>query len=177
MIDMSNIYNIRKEDQVFIDTNILIFLFSPSSIIKSPTYQIKKYSAVFTKLIENKCNLYVNSHVVSEFINRCLRDDFNNNFNINGDKNYKKDYRGSGDYEKTIKIVLKQLKKFLEKSNHINDNFELFDISKAYESTKESDFNDLIIADTVKKNNFKLLTDDTDFKTTLGIDINWYLSK
>lgn len=174
---MSNIYNIRKEDQVFIDTNILIFLFSPSSIIKSPTYQIKKYSAVFTKLIENKCNLYVNSHVVSEFINRCLRDDFNNNFNINMDKDYKKDYRGSNEYKKTIKIVLKQLKKFLSTTNHINDDFESFDITKAYETTVESDFNDLIIADTVKKNNLKLLTDDNDFKTSLGIEINWYLPK
>jgi len=174
MIDLSNIYRVNKEDRVFVDTNILIFLFSPSSIIKSQNYQIEKYSAVFTKLIEKKCILYVNSHVVSEFINRCLRDDFNNNFNINKDKDYKRDYRGSSEYEKTIKIVLKQLRKFLTKSKHINDNFESFDISKAYEATKESDFNDLIIADTVKKNNLKLLTDDNDFKN-LGIDIDWYL--
>lgn len=177
MIDVSNIYNIKKEDKVFVDTNILIFLFSPSSIIKSSTYQIQKYSAVFTKLVENKCDLYVNSHVVSEFINRCLRDDFNNNFNINGDKDYKKDYRGSVEYNTTIKIVLKQLKKFMVTSKHINDDFESFDLSKAYDTTSESDFNDLIIADTVKKNNLKLLTDDNDFKTSLGIDINWYLSK
>ena len=62
-------------------------------------------------------------------------------------------------------------------SKHINDDFESFDLSKAYDTTSESDFNDLIIADTVKKNNIKLLTDDNDFKTSLGIDINWYLSK
>ncbi|MDN5058238.1 type II toxin-antitoxin system VapC family toxin [Aliarcobacter butzleri] len=176
MIDVSNIYNIKKEDRVFVDTNILIFLFSPSSIIKSSTHQIQKYSAVFAKLLENKCDLYVNSHVVSEFINRCLRDDFNSNFNINGDKDYKKDYRGSIEYNTTIRIVLKQLKKFMATSKHINDDFESFDLSKAYDTTSESDFNDLIIADTVKKNNLKLLTDDNDFKTSMGIDINWYLS-
>lgn len=176
MIDVSNIYNIKKEDRVFVDTNILIFLFSPSSIIKSSTHQIQKYSAVFAKLLENKCDLYVNSHVVSEFINRCLRDDFNSNFNINGDKDYKKDYRGSVEYNTTIRIVLKQLKKFMATSKHINDDFESFDLSKAYDTTSESDFNDLIIADTVKKNNLKLLTDDNDFKTSMGIDINWYLS-
>lgn len=177
MIDVSNIYNIKKEDRVFIDTNILIFLFSPSSIIKSSNHQIQKYSAVFTKLVENKCDLYVNSHVVSEFINRCLRDDFKSNFNISGDKDYKKDYRGSPEYNKTIKIVLKQLKKFMATTKHINDDFESFDISKAYDATNESDFNDLIIADTINKNNLKLLTDDNDFKISLGINIDWYLSK
>ena len=176
MIDLSNIYKIKKEDKVFVDTNILIFLYSPSSIVKSYNHQVQKYSAVFTKLVENKCDLYVNSHVVSEFINRCLRGDFNSNFNINNDKDYKRDYRGSEEYHTTIKIILKQLKKFMATSKHINDNFESFDLSKAYETTSEGDFNDLIIADTVKKNNLKLLTDDSDFETSLGIDINWYLN-
>lgn len=173
MIDLSKVYKIESTDKVFIDTNILIFLFSPS-YVKSTTDQVDKYSAIFAKLIENKCNLYINSHVVSEFINRCLRIDFENNFNINGDKKYKTDYRGSEEYLKTIKIVLKQLKKLLKSVSHINDDFESFDISSAYEATKENDFNDLIIADTVLKNDLKLLTDDKDFKE-IGIDIDWYL--
>lgn len=175
MIDLSNIYVVNENDKVFIDTNILIFLFSPS-YVNSSYDQVDKYSAVFSKLIANKCELYINSHVVSEFINRCLRIDFDNNFNINQDKNYKRDYRGSEEYLKTIKIVLKELKKFLKLANHINDDFVSFDISTAYESTKENDFNDLIIADTVKKNNLKLLSDDRDFKE-IGIDTDWYLSK
>lgn len=172
MISVSNIYKVSTSDKVFVDTNILIFLFSPS-YVKNSDDQVEKYSAVFSKLIENKCDLYINSHVVSEFINRCLRIDFDNNFNINQDKNYKKDYRASEAYLKTIKIVLKELKKFLSFANHINDDFESFDISQAYKSTKENDFNDLIIADTVKKNGLKLLSDDKDFME-IGIDIDWY---
>lgn len=174
MIDVSEIYKIKSTDKVFVDTNILIFLFSPS-YVQSNHNQIEKYSAIFTSLVKNKCTLYVNSHVVSEFINRCLRIDFDNNYNINGDKNYKKDYRVSQEYLKTIQIVLKELKKFLKLANHINDDFVSFDISTAYTTTKESDFNDLIIADTVRKNNLKLLSDDGDFKNSLGIDIDWYL--
>lgn len=174
MIDVSSIYKIKSTDQVFIDTNILIFLFSPS-YVNSNYYQIEKYSAVFAYLVKNKCKLYINSHVVSEFINRCLRIDFDNNYNINNDKNYKKDYRGSVEYVKTIQIVLKELKKFLKLAKHINDDFVSFDITSAYNSTKESDFNDLMIADTVKKNNLKLLSDDRDFKTSLGVDTDWYL--
>ncbi len=173
MIDVSKIYKVSPSDKIFVDTNILIFLFSPS-YVRTNSDQVDKYSAVFSKLIEMKCDLYVNSHVVSEFINRCIRIDYDNNFNINHDKNYKSDYRGSDDYLKTIKIVLKELKKFLKLVKHINDDFESFDISAAYESTKENDFNDLIIADTVNKNNLKLLTDDKDFKD-IGINIDWYI--
>lgn len=175
MIDISNIYRVDSKDRVFVDTNILIFLFSPS-YVKTNTDQVERYSMVFSILIQKKCALYVNSHVISEFINRCLRIDFENNFNINKDKHYKSDYRGSMEYEKTIKIVLKQLKKILKSINHINDDFESFDISQAYESTRENDFNDLIIADTVKRNNLKLLSDDKDFRN-IGINIDWYLFK
>lgn len=174
MINMSDMYKISQSDKVFIDTNILIFLFSPS-YVNSKQDQVNKYSAVLTSLVEKKCDLYINSHVVSEFINRCLRIDFDNNFNINKDKNYKRHYRNSAEYVTTIRMVLKELKKFLKLSHHINDDFESFDISNAYKTTKESDFNDLLIADTVKKNELKLLSDDADFKDFLGIDTDWYL--
>jgi len=173
-MNINNLYKIDSRDKVFIDTNILIFLFSPS-FVNSHRYQVDKYSAVFSLLVENKCVLYINSHVISEFINRCLRIDFDNNFNSEKNKNYKKDYRNSAEYLKTIQIVLKQLKKFLKLAKHINDDFESFDITNAYNTTKESDFNDLIIADTVRSNNLKLFSDDRDFQNNLGIDTDWYL--
>ena len=162
MINMSNMYKINSTDKVFVDTNILIFLFSPS-YVKSKEDQVDKYSSILSLLVEKECDLYINSHVASEFINRCLRIDFDNNFNVKKDKNYKLDYRSSREYVSTIRIVLKELKKFLKLANHINDDFESFDISVAYETTIESDFNDLIIADTVRRNNLKLLSDDGDF--------------
>ena len=113
MINFNKIYNISSTDNVFIDTNILIFLFSPSGIIKSKKFKNEKYSSILNELIKHECNIYINSHVVSEFINRCLRDDFNTNFNNLGNKKYKQDYRSSSDYQKTLKIVLKQLNKFI----------------------------------------------------------------
>lgn len=176
MIDMSALYKIEKTDEVFIDTNILIFLFSPSYVNKN-TDQVDKYSAIMSSLIQNKCKLYINSHVVSEFINRCLRIDFNNNYNINNDKDYKKDYRSSSEYAITIEIILKELKKFLTIAKHINDNFEAFNINSAYTTKKESDFNDLLIADTVKNNGLKLLSDDSDFSDSLGINTSWYINR
>lgn len=173
MIDMSKAYKISADDQVFIDTNILIFLFSPS-FVNSKKYQVNKYSAIFEKLIEKKCNLYINQTVVSEFINKCLRLDFAINYNKDGSKDYKQDYRPSPEYQATLKIVLKELKKVLRFTKAVNDDFESFDIINQLTCNIESDFNDLIIADTVQKKNFKLLSDDGDFKQ-LGINIDWYL--
>ncbi|KFL33149.1 MULTISPECIES: PIN domain-containing protein [unclassified Sulfurospirillum] len=168
------IYKINAQDQVFIDTNILIFLFSPS-FVSSKQYQVEKYSAIFEKLVEKHCKLYINATVISEFINRCMRLDFDRNFNIDGKKNFKRDYRPSPQYKRTLEIVLKEMKKFLQFANHVNDDFAQFNFIEMLSKHNQSDFNDLIIADTVQKKNFKLLSDDNDFKN-LGIDITWYLA-
>jgi len=175
MIDMSNLYKIDPSDQVFVDTNILIFLFSPS-FVNTREYQVDKYATVYAKMIEKKCTLFVNQMVISEFINRCMRIDFERNFNQDGNKDYKKDYRPSEEYDKTLRIVLKQVKKFLASANQIDDDFKTFDILSSISSNLKTDFNDLIIADTVKKNSLKLLSDDGDFKRDLGIDTDWYLA-
>ncbi len=169
MINFTSVYNIEESDNVFIDTNILIFLFSPS-FVNSREFQVEKYSSIMSLLIQKKCKLFINELVVSEFINRCMRIDFERNFNKNNDKNFKRDYRKSQEYKDTLKIVINELNKFLKFSKQINDDFINFEISENI----EADFNDLIIADTVKKNNLKLLSDDGDYEA-LDIDTNWYI--
>ena len=60
---------------------------------KSKDYQFDKYSSIYAKLVENKCKLFINSHIVSEFINRCLRIDFEKNVqDISRSKDFKADY-------------------------------------------------------------------------------------
>lgn len=161
MTNSININPTTKQDEVFIDTNILVFLFSPS-FIPTKEWQYSKYSPILTELIENKNKLYINSHVVSEFINSCLRRDFNENFNQDGSKDYKKDYRNSPEYDETLRLTLNQLKKILKKTIQIDDNFSSFEILEEYKKNTNMDFNDLIIAKSTVLNNLKLLTDDKD---------------
>lgn len=54
-INMSNTFKINSDDKVFIDTNILVFLFSPD-FVHSKKSQIDRYSSVFEKSIEKKEN-------------------------------------------------------------------------------------------------------------------------
>ena len=176
-IDFSNTYKIDKDDKVFLDTNILIFLFSPD-FVSSNNYQVDRYSKIFEKLIENNSAMYINSLVVSEFINRCLRIDFNKNFQDSSNtKDYKNDYRGSNEYQKTLTTLLKELNKMFNvfKIKQLDDGFSNFNTIAEFKNSTELDFNDLIIARSVIDNGLKLLSDDGDFDNYDGINTKWYL--
>lgn len=176
-IDFSSIYKIDKSDNVFLDTNILIFLFSPD-FVSSTEYQVDTYSKIFEILVQNKNNMYINSLVVSEFLNSCLRMDFNKNFqDATKSKEYKNDYRGSDEYEKTLAILLKELNKMLNvfQIKQLDDEFSKFQIISEFENSNELDFNDLMISRTVLNQDLKLLSDDRDFDNYPGINTKWYL--
>jgi len=165
----------KTANKMFLDEKPNLFIVKyPYKCFEDDHAKVDKYSTVYAKMIEKKCTLFVNQMVISEFINRCMRIDFERNFNSMGDKNYKADYRPSSEYKATLRIVLNQLKKILKNVQLINDNFEAFDIFEAY-AEHENDFNDLIIAHTVKEKGLKLFSDDGDFKNSLGIDTDWYL--
>lgn len=160
---VNKLKDISSQDKIFIDANILIFLFSPDYVANSEQ-KVKKYTQVFLRLIENKNELIVNSLVISEFINKCLRIDFEKNFqDEKRTKDFKKDYRNSSNYKNTIKAILVEINKITKYTKQIDDDFSNFDITNAYSETIDMDFTDLIIKKTVKNNNYKLLTDDRDF--------------
>lgn len=166
-MNISDLIKVDPEEKVFLDTNILIFLFSPS-FVTSASWQIDKYSQIFAKLVENKNEMYINSLVVSEFINRCLRIDFDKNYN-NDNKDFKRDYRQSSEYEQTLKVILNELKKILALTITIDDDFSSFNVISEFKNNSQLDFNDLIIARTVINNGFSLLSDDQDFDHYEGI--------
>jgi len=173
MIDVSSLYNISKNERVFIDTNILIYLFSPDFVSSNERY-IEKYSKILEILLQNDAKLYISSVVVSEFINRVLQTNYKKNQELY--PSFKKDYRKSEKYKETLKLILKELKKILKISNKINDTFDEFDLLSWYQkdTNQNLDFNDLQIAFIVEKNNLKLLSNDSDFEN-FGINTKWYL--
>jgi len=173
MIDVSSLYKISENEKVFIDTNILIYLFSPN-FVSSNENDIEKYSKILDILLQSNAQLYISSVVVSEFINRVLRIDYEKNKETYPD--FKRDYRSSDAYKETLKLILKELKKILQISSKINDDFNEFDVLSWYakDTNQNLDFNDLHIAFVVEKNNLKLLSNDSDFEN-FGIDTRWYI--
>ncbi len=173
-LDLSKLYNISGEEKVFIDTNVLVFLFSPFSMAAYNQSARDKYSEIFDLLVKKGAEIYVNSIVISEYINVCLRLDFDKNFNMTNKKDFKKDYRGSHEYKITLKSILGELKKIGKLTNRINDDFIKFDLISEYTVDINLDFNDTLIAETVIDNSLKLLTDDRDFNNYKSINIEWY---
>ena len=173
MIDVSSLYNIAKNEKVFIDTNILIYLFSPD-FVSSNEQHIEQYSKILEILLQNSAELYISSIVVSEFINRILRIDYEKNKELYPD--FKQDYRKSQKYKETLNLILKELKKILKISYKINDTFSDFDLLSWYQrdDNQNLDFNDLQIAFIIEKNNLKLLSNDSDFEN-FGINTKWYI--
>lgn len=173
MIDISSLYKISDNEKVFIDTNILIYLFSPD-FVSSNERDIAQYSKILDILLQKNAQIFISSVVVSEFVNRILRIDYEKNKDVYPD--FKRDYRKSAKYKETLNLVLKELKKILQISHKINDAFSDFDLLSWYkkDNNQNLDFNDLQIAFIIKKNNLKLLSNDSDFEN-FGIDTKWYL--
>lgn len=69
-------------------------------------------------------------------------------------------------YSDTLRFAITELDRFCKMYNvaHINDDFDKVNIYSLYANGYEFDFNDLIIAESVRSNGFKLLTDDKDFQ-------------
>lgn len=160
-MDMSSIHKFDKNSKVLIDTNILLFVFYP---LNTNQNKVSKYSVVLEKLRENSSQLFVSSLVISEFINRWLRMDFEKNFQDDErTKEFKKDYRVSDTYKKTINLILKTIKKIYKNYNikNIDDSYVNFNILDKYKNIY-IDFNDLILIHIAERNNLKILTDDKD---------------
>lgn len=92
--------------------------------------------------------MFINSLVVSEFINKLLRDDFYKLKEENPSiEQFKRDYRNTQNYSDTLRFAITELDKFCKMYNvaHINDDFDKINIASLYANGYEFDFNDLMI--------------------------------
>lgn len=155
---------INNKDNIFIDANVLIFILYPTN----RPYKYSQYINIISTLQQQQCQMFINSLVVSEFINVILRLDFNilRQQNSQAYRNFKRDYRNTQNYIDTLRFAITELDKFCKMYNvaHTNDDFDKVNITSLYANGYEFDFNDLIIAESVRSNGFKLLTDDRDFQ-------------
>jgi predicted nucleic acid-binding protein len=157
---MSGLNQFSKEDKILIDTNVLLYVYCPLTSQRYDRY-IAHYTDTIQNIVDAKSTVYVNSLIISEFVNRWLRIDFQKS----GFSNFKQDYRSSERCKNVLKTILRELKKFYQQCNvkSISDKFNLIDFQSEYMKYPESDFNDLIIAQNAIQYDCKILTQDNDF--------------
>ena len=157
-------YKPQKGERFLIDTNIWLYLFCPLGDYKP--YQIKPYEIFFNDSIKNGSLFYISSIIVSEFINRYFRLEFNilsaTKSSVYSD--FKKDSRGSKEFLSTasaIKITL--IKNILRISKPIDDKFSSINISNIIDQIENIDFNDEYILQLSSISDLKIVTNDFDF--------------
>jgi len=154
---------VPKKDHVFIlDTNVLIKIFYPmdSSSKGAP------YIDLYSKICKLHSVIIVSSVQISEFINRCIRFQFElwkyESQNMSAD--FKKDYRETKNYRESMNAILDIVKSdIMSNSTYICDNFDKMNFDNLYQYGFSYDFNDSLIAEIARINNATLITDDRDF--------------
>lgn len=148
-------------EKYLFDTNVLIKIFYPPISSSNNTSYIKMYE----KLIAVKSTLLISSIHISEFINTCIRFQFNLYRGSHDDiKTFKSDYRNTDDYKECMEAILEIVNNdILSVFQKTNDNFQSMDSSNLFLYGFSYDFNDALISELSRLENCILVTDDSDY--------------
>jgi len=159
-----------KGRPLFFDANVLLYLFGAVATPKNQ-WLVEAYTKVFSDCLKMQSVLCVDIFVLSEFINRSLRLDYENYLKMNGlDKSQLdfKTFRATPDGEQLSKGIETVVKgRILKQFKLVGKLFNPADITAI--SLVNHDFNDALIIQTCQAHHCVLVTNDADFS---GADLD-----
>lgn len=158
---LQDVAQLRGRD-IFIDANILIYLFWPTG---QHTYEAR-YARVYSHLLRQKNTLFVDFLIISEVINRILRNEHQRKNPNEKFKNFRSSQEGI-DTLNDIYIIVKD--QILTHFNVIGKAFAKQDI-ESFLAIDDLDFVDKATVAICKDKDLVLLTSDRDFKN-VDLDI------
>ena len=143
-----------KDRGIFFDTNVLLILFRPGEE-KGPRYY--KYVSIFAAILTNRLKVFVNEITLSEFYNILFQRAWHGS-------NYPfvKEFRDSEAGIEAREEIYGYMKAILQQLQYVPSNLSLSEMTNQF-TVDSLDFNDKLIAETCRKNNFVLVTDDADY--------------
>lgn len=156
-----NSYTPAKEQTFIMDTNILIKLFYP--ILSSPT--TAAYEKLYASILSKNATLLISSIQISEFINRCIRFQYDLwKADLSENADFKKDYRNTNDYREAMNAILDIVKSdIIANATCVSDDFDQMNHGNLYQYGFSYDFNDALVAELARLKHATLITDDKDF--------------
>lgn len=147
-----------KDRTIFFDANVLIYLFWATG----QQHFEKNYARVFNSLRKQGNSFKIDFLVLSEVINRIMRNEFNK---IKGSINYK-DFRNSDEGREILNDIYTIIKGSILTQFKITE--KAFDTNtiESFLQLDELDFIDKAILEICKANNYVLITNDSDFKNS-----------
>lgn len=155
-----NAYHFTSKDELFLDTNIWLFVYGPQ---RPRDKKVAIYSQAFAKILAAQCRIYIDVLIVSEFINTYSR----LKWNIMGKpKENFKQFRNSQGFKPIAQDIAADIRCVLSHCERVESSFESLDIDGLISeyATGNADFNDQVIAVLCQRKGLKLLTDDGDFR-------------
>lgn len=154
---------------IFFDANVWLTIYSPPS--KEDDYWKGEYTKVLNRIVNNKIPVLLDATVVSEYINRFCRiefDAYEEYMHPNSERTFK-EFR-TQDFATYLPIAnsaAASVKDMLEipSLRRINGDFAAMDVITMLDkfALGKSDWNDQQIIDLCKRNECSLLTNDADF--------------
>lgn len=155
-----NTYTLNPGESFIVDTNVWIYLFSPFSTNDFG------YQNFLSEAQTKKCKLFINSQIISEYINVICRTAYeeyvrSNRLNKSSFK-YKRDYQQTADFYDNYQLACESAKNDLLKYSKILP-IKLWHIRKSLNDYHQmKDYNDLLYTK-MTKGKIKIVSHDKDF--------------
>jgi predicted nucleic acid-binding protein len=155
-------YSFSSGEQIMLDTNIWLYLFPAPG---NPQHHFaNQYSSAFSRLISAKAQPVLDPMILSEYLNRYCR--------IEWEGSYKskystfKSFRKSVDFGRVVSVAQSFALKILGFCHVHSIPANDLDIKQALASlaSGDVDFNDALLIDICRKQNLRLMTNDSDFR-------------
>lgn len=153
-----NNYGFKQSDHLLLDANIWLYIYGPQQPNKS---NVTIYSEALKRILDARSNIYIDTLILSEFINRYSRDKYNL---ISKGESFK-EFRRTPSFKEVAKEISEHVRRILKCCKRIESGFELLEIDELineYEAGT-SDFNDQVLSELCKTKGFKFVTHDSDF--------------
>ncbi len=162
MIEDIDSHDFHAGERLLLDANIWLFTYGPISYRRQNN--ASAYNNALAKISINSCEVYICQTIISEFINRCIDEEFKL---LKIDRSSRKAARKIPTiFEPIAKKIALYMQDILDLARCCNSPFDSAKI-RAYLKdfqTGNLDYNDIIIEDICKVNNLTLVTDDSDFE-------------
>lgn len=169
------------DSKVYFDANVWIYLFAPTH--QPDDEMATLYSRLLSKIKKSSADIIIDSTVISEYVNTCLRIECRAKaksleFDYCGLKKFRESHQQW--YNEITSEVANHLREILDLPNVVVvdvpfSTMNLRDMVDAFE-TDRRDWNDQIIAELCRTNSYVLVTHDADFKVERDLKILTYNS-
>lgn len=153
-----HVKDMRTRD-FFFDTNVLIDLF----YTQKPDWSTLAYSKIYKEMLEMGVNIYIDNTVLSEFVNRIIRVEYNLQQSLNPNSGITfKNYRNTEEGQERVREAYELVNVILKSIKLDGEVLTKPDIESLL-VVDEIDYNDKTIEHLCMSKEYVLVTNDIDF--------------